>query len=87
MYVLEGSTLGGQVISQILMRNLQEPALPQALSFFNGYGADTQSHWDTFVHYLQGYNGSEAQQQRMLDAAADTFDKFKLWAIQQQEQQ
>ncbi len=53
MYVLEGSTLGGQVICQILMRNLAVPELPKALSFFNGYGADTQSYWDTFVHYLQ----------------------------------
>jgi heme oxygenase len=84
MYVLEGSTLGGQVISQILMRNLQVPELSKALTFFNGYGTDTQSYWDTFVHYLQGYNGSEEQRQRMLNAAADTFLKFKLWAVQQQ---
>jgi heme oxygenase len=87
MYVLEGSTLGGQVICQILMRNLPTPALTKALTFFNGYGSDTQSYWDTFVHYLQGYHGSEAQQQRMLDAAADTFHKFKLWAVQQKGQQ
>jgi len=83
MYVLEGSTLGGQVICQILQRNLHVAELPQALSFFNGYGADTQSYWDTFVHYLQGYNGTEAQQQQLLDAAADTFDKFRSWALQQ----
>lgn len=81
MYVLEGSTLGGQVICQILMRNLQVPELSKALTFFNGYGSDTQSYWDTFVHYLQGYHGSEAQQKRMLDAAADTFSKFKSWAV------
>jgi heme oxygenase len=84
MYVLEGSTLGGQVICQILIRNLQVPELSKALTFFNGYGTDTQSYWDTFVHYLQGYHGNEEQQQRLLDAAADTFLKFKLWAVQQQ---
>ncbi len=86
MYVLEGSTLGGQVICQILMRNLAAPELPKALSFFNGYGADTQSYWDTFVHYLQGYHGDETQQQRMLEAAAATFEHFRLWALQQQGQ-
>jgi|APAra7269096979_1048534.scaffolds.fasta_scaffold00026_125 heme oxygenase len=86
MYVLEGSTLGGQVICQILMRNMSAPELPKALSFFNGYGADTQSYWDTFVHYLQGYHGNETQQQRMLEAAAATFERFKLWALQQQGQ-
>lgn len=84
MYVLEGSTLGGQVISQILIRNLQVPELAKSLTFFSGYGTDTQSYWDTFVHYLQGYHGSEEQRQRMLNAAADTFLKFKLWAVQQQ---
>ncbi|PWV48230.1 biliverdin-producing heme oxygenase [Chitinophaga sp. S165] len=87
MYVLEGSTLGGQVICQILIRNLSVPELSKSLTFFNGYGTDTQSYWDTFVHYLQGYHGSEEQRQRMLDAAADTFLKFKLWAVQQQKLQ
>ncbi len=87
MYVLEGSTLGGQVISQILIRNLTVPELSKSLTFFNGYGTDTQSYWDTFVHYLQGYNGSEEQRQRMLDAAADTFLKFKSWAVRQQDLQ
>jgi heme oxygenase len=86
MYVLEGSTLGGQVICQILQRNLHVPELSAALNFFNGYGSETQSYWDTFVHYLQGYNGTAAQQEQMLDAAADTFDKFRLWALQQKGQ-
>lgn len=85
MYVLEGSTLGGQVICQILLRNLPSEELPKALTFFNGYGSETQSYWDTFVHYLQGYNGTEDQQQRLLDAAADTFTKFKRWAARRQE--
>ncbi|QHS60934.1 biliverdin-producing heme oxygenase [Chitinophaga agri] len=84
MYVLEGSTLGGQVICQILSRNLSSPDLPKALSFFNGYGADTQSYWDTFVHYLQGYNGDDTQRQRLLDAAAATFEHFRSWAVSQQ---
>lgn len=85
MYVLEGSTLGGQVICQILQRNLHVAELPQALSFFNGYGSDTQSYWDTFVHYLQGYHGTEAQQEQLLEAAAATFDKFRTWALQKKE--
>jgi heme oxygenase (biliverdin-IX-beta and delta-forming) len=81
MYVLEGSTLGGQVICQMLLRNLKDPALPQALSFFNGYGTDTQAQWDGFVHYLAGYHGDSLQQESMLQAAKDTFSKFREWAV------
>ena len=79
MYVLESLTLNGQLFNHILMRNLQEPELPKAMTFFQGYGNDTQSYWDTFVHYVQGYNGTEEQQQRVLDAAVATFLKFKTW--------
>lgn len=81
MYVLEGSTLGGQVICQLLLRNLKDPALPGAMSFFNGYGTETQARWDSFVHYLTGYHGDIEQQGKMLKAAADTFLKFRQWVI------
>lgn len=80
LYVLEGSTLGGQVICQILTRNLIIPELPKALSFFEGYGANTQAMWDSFVHYLDGYNGTDAQKARLIQSAADTFLKFRIWA-------
>lgn len=80
LYVLEGSSLGGQVISQMLTRNLSVPELPKALSFFEGYGANTQTMWDSFVHYVDGYNGTDAQKARLIQSAADTFLKFKVWA-------
>lgn len=81
LYVLEGSTLGGQVISQILTRNVTAPELPKALTFFEGYGAATQDMWDGFVHYLEGYNGTDAQKARLIQSAADTFLKFRSWAL------
>lgn len=80
MYVLEGSTLGGQVICQIIQRNLPLPEVAQALSFFNGYGEDTRAQWDSFVRYLEGYHGTDEQKQRIVEAAADTFRQFKVWA-------
>lgn len=79
MYVLENLTLSGQLYSHILARNLQTPELPKALTFFQGYGNDTLSYWDTFVHYVQGYHGTDEQQQRVLDAAAATLLKFRVW--------
>lgn len=80
MYVLEGSTLGGQVICQIIQRNLPMPEIAQALSFFKGYGEDTRAQWDSFVHYLEGYHGTDEQKKRIVEAAADTFRQFKVWA-------
>ncbi|RFM34543.1 biliverdin-producing heme oxygenase [Chitinophaga silvisoli] len=80
MYVLEGSTLGGQVICQIIQRNLPVPEISQALSFFNGYGEETRAKWDSFVHYLEGFHGTEEQKKRLVEAAADTFRQFKVWA-------
>jgi heme oxygenase len=78
LYVLEGSTLGGQVISEIITRNV--PNVSKALSFFEGYGNNTQPMWDSFVHYLDGYNGTDAQKARLIQAAADTFLKFQHYA-------
>jgi len=80
LYVLEGSTLGGQVISQILSRNITTPEISKALTFFEGYGSNTQTMWESFVHYLDGYNGTDAQKTRLIKAASDTFLKFRLWA-------
>ncbi|SDE97111.1 biliverdin-producing heme oxygenase [Chitinophaga filiformis] len=80
MYVLENLTLSGQLFSHILVRKLQAPELSRAMTFFQGYGNDTLSYWDTFVHYVQGYHGTEEQQQRVLDAANATFRKFITWA-------
>jgi heme oxygenase len=78
LYVLEGFTLGEQVISQIL-HNV--PDVSKALTFFEGYGTNTQTMWDSFAHYLDGYNGTDVQKARLIQSAADTFLKFKLWAM------
>ncbi|OMP81149.1 biliverdin-producing heme oxygenase [[Flexibacter] sp. ATCC 35208] len=80
MYVLEGSTLGGQVICQIIQRNLPLPEITKALSFFNGYGEESRAKWDSFVLYLEGYHGTDEQKIRLVETAANTFRLFKVWA-------
>lgn len=44
LYVLEGSTLGGQMIAKRL-RSTMGSQVMNALSFFDGYGVDTPSLW------------------------------------------
>jgi heme oxygenase len=51
LYVLEGSTLGGQVISKALRRTAWAPA--DGLAYFNPYGRRTGEMWASFRAALQ----------------------------------
>lgn len=48
LYVLEGSTLGGQVISRLISQRFSINA-DAGLRFFCGYGLETQSFWEEFL--------------------------------------
>lgn len=76
MYVLEGSTLGGKVISKLLKKRL--PSLEGSTNFFEGYGEKTGDMWQKFRAHLvatvQEQNFNETQR-----AAHETFSKFKNW--------
>lgn len=52
LYTLEGSTLGGQVISKLLYQDHHLTAAFGA-SFFNGYGKDTKLYWDEFCQFSE----------------------------------
>jgi len=52
MYPLEGSTLGGQVISKHLRRNLGLTP-DHGARFFHGYGDDTESFWSAFIEFAE----------------------------------
>ena len=53
LYVLEGSTLGGQVISRAVAPSLGT----DSLAFFTGYGSLTAALWSSFVAALDRYDG------------------------------
>jgi heme oxygenase len=74
LYVIEGSTLGGQIISQILVRQLGPI---EALSFFTGYGADTMSMWQVFKTAIDHPDNHDGD--KIIAAANDTFLKFGEW--------
>ncbi len=78
LYVLEGSTLGGQVIVKMLRSSLPQ-LTGNSLSFFNGYGARTAAMWQSFQHYLDTEVLSAEQQEELLGAARDTFYTFDKW--------
>ena len=79
LYVIEGATLGGQIIIKKLNLSLGLTAASGA-SFFDGYGAQTGSRWKAFCaavpeEDVDAHGGAEA----MLHSANLTFDVFSDW--------
>lgn len=77
LYVLEGSTLGGQIIAAVLKKqlNLNDS---KGLTFFEAYGDKTQAMWEKFKLFLD-QSTTEKEYQQALNTAANTFITFKNW--------
>lgn len=78
LYVIEGSTLGGKYISQMISKQLEQ-ADDAGLSFFNGYGENTMAMWSDFKTYMNKQAKNEAEEAEIIAAANETFVKFKHW--------
>jgi heme oxygenase len=78
LYVIEGSTLGGKIISKMISRQL-EIIDGKGLSFFNGYGSDTETMWATFKEALNNHPANIQEENVVVAAADQTFIKFKMW--------
>jgi heme oxygenase len=78
LYVVEGSTLGGQIISKIVQQHLNI-ANNSGLSFFNSYGEETEQMWERFKDVLNQVAATPADEAVIIDAANDTFVRFKNW--------
>lgn len=79
LYVLEGSTLGGRFISQMLMKQLNRTAA-DGISFFSGYGEQTDAKWAAFTKMVNEYATRFPENNDQIVAAADeTFANFGRW--------
>ena len=76
MYVLEGSTLGGNIISKLIMKSLTMSDVA-SLTFFTGYGSETMAMWEKFKMILNSYPLDNAQRSMVVYSANQTFIKFK----------
>jgi heme oxygenase len=81
-YVLEGSTLGGQVISRHF-RKLWEQDDNAGLGFFGAYGVETGPKWRSFTQDLKrrSFGLSESQQEAVVNGAHMTFQKLQKWMM------
>lgn len=76
LYVMEGSTLGGKMIRNMLLDQGGSAISPAHTRYFTGYGAETGSRWKTF---LEALNQQQEQAQTIIMAAQTTFLSFKDW--------
>lgn len=82
MYVMEGSTLGGQVISKILQDTLKlTPEL--GAGFFYGYGKNTRNRWIEFCQILDNKIDDE-QQNEIVMSASQTYSTLQDWMLNEQ---
>lgn len=79
MYVLEGSTLGGQLIARMLENRL---ALREekGYSFYVGAGSSTGTRWKAFGRVLTDWSTTcPGQEESILAAARKTFEAYCSW--------
>jgi heme oxygenase len=76
MYVVEGSTLGGQVIA----RQLAKADIPLR-RYFSGYGERTGPLWKAFCQLL-AHEATAENQAEIVQSASLTFQKLSAWLNQ-----
>lgn len=74
-YVLEGSSLGGRIIADLLVKSLGKE-IP--LSFFTFYGDDMYMMWERFKHAI---NTIPSDTDEVIDAANRTFEGLNNWIV------
>jgi heme oxygenase len=78
IYVMEGGTLGGQVITRHLRDNLGISPETGG-SFFNSYGSDVGRMWKEFGAAITAFAERHPEKEdEIVEAARDTFDSFRL---------
>ncbi len=77
LYVLEGSTLGGQVIARHIVRQFGLCG-DEGCRYYRGYGRDTGAMWKAFR--LRLAEEAELSEPDVIVASANrTFDAMRLW--------
>ncbi len=78
LYVMEGSTLGGRMISKIIKESLLLDK-DSGVSFFSGYGEETGKKWKLFCQALTVFSTAAKDDNTIINAANETFIKIKNW--------
>lgn len=79
LYVIEGSTLGGRMIIKMLKQQINFLNVNE-LSFFYGYGDQTENMWKNFKIYIDKPLKLH-EEDIVIKSANDTFHQFTNWFI------
>jgi heme oxygenase len=82
LYVLEGASLGGQVIIRHLRGRLEFPD-HGGTAFFAGDGASTAARWKCVMKWLEHVSHSGLGAQQIVTSACETFRALANWARSQ----
>ncbi len=82
MYVLEGSTLGGQLISRHLEKALGE-RVTGSLSYLKAYTTKTGSMWKNFLNTFCESTVRNGHQAEAITSSIKTFQLLEKWMIKQ----
>ena len=77
-YVLEGATLGGQIISRHVAACLGISA-ESGGRFFHGYGGRTGEMWTTFTAGIRSFVESAGEEDAIVASALGTFRSLRTW--------
>lgn len=80
MYVIEGSTLGGQIIQRHL-GSLHGLTHSRGIAFFSGYGEQTGMLWRAFAEIAGVYAEGSGAEDRIVAGAIETYETFERWLV------
>ncbi|PTT26540.1 biliverdin-producing heme oxygenase [Pseudomonas sp. HMWF021] len=78
LYVLEGATLGGQILRREIAARLSLDA-DNGAAFLDIYGAATGRRWRDFIEYLGSQALDAHDREAVVAAAQTTFSCFERW--------
>lgn len=78
LYVLEGATLGGQILRREISARLGLEA-DNGAAFLDVYGAATGRRWREFIEYLGNRPMTADEREAVVIAAQTTFSCFERW--------
>lgn len=76
-YVVEGATLGGQIISKQLAK--LGITIDHGGAFFNAYGTNTATMWLNFKNIVEQRVNTQENENIFIDSAQETFVKLIHW--------
>ena len=80
LYVVEGATLGGQMVARFLQQSLGDEAR-RCCKFFVSYGEQVRPMWAAFLEALALAADGPERERDIIESACDTFQCFERWLV------